>query len=274
MGVWVSMGILEMRFIMRRRGIFVAAALLGCAALNAQITLTHNGSTVNIDENNVRITNWVVDGADQVFENLWYYRDGDAGTASLVSTIGAPSVTLFGSQGAEVVYQNSDLTVTINYFLQANGDGSAANLSEQVTFATVLGINLRLFQYNDFDVSGSAGGDTATRLNSSTIDQTDMNFVETTGATPIPEFSEMGPFAALRTNITGTAGYNLNTAAGSGIGESQNGNMTFAYQWNRNLGAGDSFVMSTSKVAAIPEPATFAVLGLGALALLRRRRRK
>ena len=164
--------------------------------------------------------------------------------------------------------------MTINYFLQANGDGSAATLSEQVTFATVLGINLRLFQYDDFDVSGSAGGDTATRMNSSTIDQTDMNFVETTGATPIPEFSEMGPFSALRTNITGTAGYNLNTAAGSGIGESQSGNMTFGYQWNRNLGAGDSFVLSTSKVAAIPEPATFAVLGLGALALLRRRRTK
>lgn len=271
----MAVGVRDIRFIMIRRGFFVVVAVLGCALSHAQIALSHNGSTVDIDEFSSTITSWIVGGTEHVYENSWYFRDGDAGTASLVSTIDPnPTVTLFGTQGAEVVYANGGLTVTINYFLQANSNGSAADLAEQVVFETVSGINLRLFQYNDFDVSGTSGGDTATRLNSSTIFQVDGNFGVTTGATPIPEFSEMSLWSDVLSDITGTAGYFLNTAAGSGIGETQSGDMTFAFQWNRDLGDRDSLLLSTNKVAAVPEPATLAVLGLGAAALLRRRKRK
>lgn len=259
---------------MYRRGFCILAAVLGCAVSQAQITLTHNGSTVDIDENNARITNWLIGGVDQVFENVWYYRDGDGGTASLVSTISAPVVTLFGTRGAEVVYADNNLSVTINYFLQANSNGTAADLAEQVTVETATGINLRLFQYNDFDIDGSFLGDTATRLNSSTIRQSSNGISVTAGTTPIPGFSEISTFAGLRSDITGTAGYNLNTAAGNGIGESISGDMTFGFQWNQALGDRESFSVSTDKILAVPEPASMAVLGLGALALLRRRKRK
>ena len=238
------------------------------------IFLTHNGSGVVINSHTASVVNWqMIGGANHVNQHTWYFRDGDGGAASPISDIGTPTDTLFGTQGVEIVYANSDLTVTINYFLQANSDGTAASLAEQVAFETNFGINLRLFQYNDYDINGTPADDTATRLNSSTIVQFDGDFAATTGGTPFPDFSEIGPFSALLQNIEGTAGYNLNTLAGNGIGETVNGNMTFAYQWNRNLGDGDSFVLSTNKVAAVPEPTTFAVLGVGALALLRRRRR-
>ena len=239
------------------------------------IFLTHNGSGVIINPHTASVVNWQMSGlVHHVNQHSWYFRDGDGGAASLVSTISAPTDTLFGTQGAEVVYAGSDLTVTINYFLQANSNGTAASLAEQVTFESNFGINLRLFQYNDYDISGTPADDTATRLNSSTIVQFDGDFAATTGGTPIPDFSEIAPFSTLRQNIESTAGYNLNTPAGNGIGETVSGDMTFAYQWNRNLGDGESFVLSTNKVAAVPEPATLAVLGFGALALLRRRRRK
>ena len=271
----MAVGIRHVRFIMIRRGIFVVVAVLGCALSHAQIALSHNGSTVDIDEFSSTIFSWIVGGTEQVFENSWYFRDGDAGTASLVSTIDPnPTVTLFGTQGAEVVYQNSDLTVTINYFLQANSNGTGADLAEQVVFETVFGIELRLFQYQDFDIAGTFTGDTATRQNSSTIMQFEGDFGVTTGATPIPEFSEMSLWSDVLDDITGTAGYNLNTSAGNGIGETQSGDMTFAFQWNRNLGDRGSLVLSTNKVAAVPEPATFAALALGAAALLRRRKKK
>ncbi|MCH7688019.1 MAG: PEP-CTERM sorting domain-containing protein [Planctomycetes bacterium] len=96
----------------------------------------------------------------------------------------------------------------------------------------------------------------------------------TVGATPIPNFSEMSLFPTVRNSITGTAGYNLNTAAGGGIGETMSGDMTFAYQWNQSIGDRGSFGVSTDKVMVVPEPASMIALGLGVAALLRRRKKK
>jgi hypothetical protein len=136
---------------------------------------------------------------------------------------------------------------------------------------------MRLFQYSDWDMAGTSGTDTVTRLNSSTMQQTDnvatLNTV-VSGGTPIPEFSELGGFAGIRTNITTTNGYFLDTAAGGGIGQNFVGDGTYAFQWNRDLAAGGVFSMSTDKVLAVPEPGSMIALGLGAAALLARRRRK
>ena len=260
---------------MIRRGLFVVAAVLGCVFSHAQVTLSHNGSTVNIDEFNATVTDWIVGGTDHVFANSWYFRDGDTGAASLVSTISAPTVTMFGNRAAEIVYSDNNLTVTITYLLQTASNGQTSDLAEQIMIDSNFGINLRLFQYNDFDMDGTAGGDTGTRLNSSTIEVLDGGHSTTTGGTPIPEYSELSNvWPNLRNNITGTAGYNLNTVAGSGIGETMNGDIAFAYQWNRNIGDNGSAGFSTDKVLAVPEPTSIIALGLGAVALLRRRKRK
>ena len=258
---------------MNRKGIAILVGILSCAVSQAQITLTHNGSTVNINENTATVSDWIVGGVDHVFANSWYFRDGDTVSASLVSTISAPTITLFGSRGAEVVYTDNDLTVSITYWLATSTNGLSSDLAEQVTVDSRSGINLRLFQYNDFDMDGSFGGDTATRLNSSTIEQVDGGASETTGGTPIPDFSEIDLWPSTLTNITGTAGYNLDTAAGSGIGQTVSGDVAFAYQWNESIADGGAFALSTDKVLAVPEPASLIALGFGAIALLRRRKR-
>lgn len=260
---------------MCKRGFWVVLSLLGCAVSHAHLVdLTHNGSAVTINSHTATVVSWLMaDFSSHVRRHSWYFRDGDGVVASSIGDIGVPTETFFGTQGAEFVYSNNDLTVTLNYFLQANSNGTAAQLVEQVTFETNFGIDLRLFQYSNYNLSNNGADDFATRLNSSTIAQFDSEYSATTGATPIPDFSEIDAPSTLRQSIEGTAGYYLSTAAGDGIGETVNGDVAFAYQWNRNLSAGQSFVMSTNKVAAVPEPATLAVLGLGALALLRRRKK-
>ena len=260
---------------MRRRFYFAITAIFCVASSQAAITLSHNGSIENIDETNATINNWLVGGTDNVFHHSYYYRLGDTGSASLISTLGAPSVTLFGTRGAEVKYQSTFLRITVNYFL--TGASGTADLAESALVENLgSAAAVRLFQYNDYDMNGTAGNDKGERLNSSTIKVSDgsvtaLNAVE--GGTPIPDFTEIAIWPNTRNGITGTAGYNLNTPAGSGIGQVVNGDIAYGFQWNRNVAAGGSFLVSTDKITSVPEPASMIALGLGAAALLRRRRK-
>jgi hypothetical protein len=261
---------------MKTRSAFVLAGIFCVAISQAAINLTHNGSVVNIDETTSTVNNWFVGGIDNVFAHSYYFRVGDGSAASLVSTLGAPSVTLFGTRGAEVKYQSASLRITLNYFLTAAG--GTADLAETALVENLTGSAqaVRLFQYNDYDMNGTSGNDVGERLNSSTIKVTDgavstINAIE--GGAPIPDFTEIALWPNTRNNITGTAGYNLDTAAGSGIGQTVNGDIAYAFQWNKNLAGGGSFIVSTDKITAVPEPASMVALGLGAVALLRRRRK-
>ncbi len=263
---------------MRVRTLLFTAFVLCVASGQASIQLTHNGSVVDIDEINATVNNWFVSGTDHVAQHSYYFRVGDGGSASLVSTIGAPAVTLLGGNGAQVVYQNTVFRVTLSYLLTGASNGMTADLSESALVENLGGsTSFRLFQYNDYDMNGTAGNDRGERLNSSTIQVTDsvVTMVEAVeGGTPIPNFSEIDhTWPSLRNDITGTSGYNLNSPAGSNVGEVLNGDISYAFQWNRAMATGASFVVSTDKVMAVPEPGTMIALGLGFSALFARRRR-
>jgi hypothetical protein len=264
---------------MRTRSAFVIAGLLAVATSQAAFNLSHNGSVVNVDETQARVNNWFVGGIDNVFDHSYWFRVGDAGNAARVSTISSGTVTMFGSRAAEVVYQNATMRVTLSYLLTASANGQMADLTESALFENLSGgtMSMRLFQYSDWDMNATAANDTATRLNSSSFGVVDgavsaINAVQ--GGTPIPEFSEVALFPSTLNNIDLTNGYNLNTAAGGGIGQQITGDIAYAFQWNRDLAANGSFVMSTNKVAVVPEPGTIIALSLGAAALVARRRRK
>jgi hypothetical protein len=253
--------------------------LLCFSAVQAQVVLTHNGSVLEIDENTGTIVNWTVGGVDHVFEHTYYWRDGDSTTVSLLSDIGAPVVNLFGSRAAEVIYANDDLRITISYLLTGSTNGMTSDLVESVLVESLTGpMAFRLFQYTDYDLNGTSDNDSATRENSSTIRSTDDD-VQTVwaveGGTPIPEFTEISNvYPELQDNLLNVAGYNLDTAAGDGLGDSESGDIAYAMQWNRDMTANSAFLMSTNKVVAVPEPGSMLALGLGAAALLARRRRK
>lgn len=263
---------------MRTRFAFALGGLVLVASSQAAVVLSHNGSSVSINENTATIDDWFVGGIDNVFAHTYYFRVGDAGTASSISTLSAPTVTQFGPRAAEIVYGSNQFRVTVTYLLTGATNGQTADLAESVLVENLgTAAAFRLFQYNDYDMNGTSGNDTGDRLNSSSIRMTDNGVTAITaveGGTPIPEFSEIGLFPSTRNSITGTNGYNLNTAAGGGIGQTVVGDVAYGFQWNRAMDAGGSFVISTDKVAAVPEPGSMIALGLGAAALLARRRRK
>ena len=256
----------------------MAALALVSAVASAQIfNLTDAGSAVTIDGSIGTVTAFVVGGTDHAFAHTYYLRDGDGGTASGLGSFTLDSFSQPLSHYLELVYSNSTFQIQVRYLL--TGAADQADLSESVVVRNISGQSaaMRLFQYSDWDMAGTAASDTVTRLNSSTMRQTDGVVdanIAVHGGTPIPDFTEMGVFPSIRDNITGTTGYYLDTAAGNGIGDSFTGDATYAFQWNQNLAPSAAFSMSTDKVVAVPEPGSMIALGFGAAALLARRRRK
>ncbi|HXH60142.1 MAG TPA: PEP-CTERM sorting domain-containing protein, partial [Fimbriimonadaceae bacterium] len=228
-----------------------------------------NATTGNID-------NWFVSGIDNVFQHTYMLRSGDSGTATAMGAMTLDSATQALPNFLELIYSDSTFSIQVRYLL--TGGTSAADLAESVKVTNISDstVNARVFQYSDWDMNNTPLNDTVVRTNSSSMQQTDgivSGITSVHGGTPVPDFSQLGLFANILGNITSTNGYFLDTAAGDGIGQSFSGDAAYAFQWNRTLAAGESFNFSTDKVSSVPEPASLFALTLGALALIRKRKK-
>jgi hypothetical protein len=256
--------------------------VLGClmvAALSssAQVfTLTDTGTSAVIDtQSDLGIKDWFIGGIDQAFRSTYTWRVGDATASDAIQNLTQLSAVQTGTRFLDVAYVNVALGFRIDTTYILTGGLSTFDIAE-ITRVTNIGnqsLDFRLFQYNDFDLNGTNANDSATRLNSSQIQQVDgavtLNFVSE-GATPVPTFSQVS--GLFFSNLTTIAGFNMDSPAGSNIGQNFTGDAAYGYQWNFSINPGQSFTISTDKVAAVPEPATLAALAIGAAALLRRRR--
>jgi hypothetical protein len=134
-------------------------------------------------------------------------------------------------------------------------------------------LNFSLFQYSNFDLLGTPGGDTVTFTGWDAVKQTEGVFGIQEGIIqPTASFRE----AAL-TGLGGTldklanvANYDLNN-----IGGPLSGDVTWAFQWDYLIPDGQSLDVYKDKTLIapqVPEPTSTMLLavGVGALALRRR----
>lgn len=257
-----------------KRTIASAFVLVGVIApATAAITLTDGNSLVEIDETSqAGMGTWMVDGVDHLFQQWYWIRINQSPEVS-VDAIGAPNVTLYGSNIAVVSYSNALVQVDMTFVLTGGTPGSnTSDIAESIRVInrTDRAFHLSLFEYDDFDLDGTAGGDRAEAFGApvTTITQWDSSRVFV-GAVPPVTHWEIASFPSILDRLNDANPDNL-LDTGSPFGP---GDATFAMQWDTQLAPGGAFIISKDKLI-VPEPTTIAAIGFGLAALAARRRRK
>jgi uncharacterized protein (TIGR03382 family) len=277
------------------------AASVGTA--NAQLlNLTDQSASVLISaDTQAGVFEWDVSGIDHLAKEWWWLQVGGSrfSVDALPVTSSQPAVNKAITTYTDAI---NGYTVEISYELTGSDFASGQSLlKEAVSIQNTSGspLDISLFMYSDFDLGGNASGDTTSLFG---VNDSDFIFGDTKGWTEasqrdganshgiivngFPLLGEVDIFAntlnklntstdPLITDASLVLAPTFGSPTVSEFGPDGPADMTYAFQWDFNIAAGDGDGVGVDKsldVTPIPEPAT-AALGLLALAALFRARR-
>lgn len=267
------------------------AALIAGGAIDrasADIVSLHDGnSDATVDlSSQAGMSSWLINGQNQLNQQWFWYRVGNDSTGQhSIDTIGGLSYSQ-NANSLSATYTSPTFSLTIFYTLSgglAGGSDWTSDITESISIQnlTASTLDFHFYQYSDFALGGTPGGETASVfLNndnfytsakvtksgnqiSETIDQPLANAAET----------DLGTATLSRLNSGSPYTLNGNTSAGD---VNSTDDATWALQWNFQIAAGDNvFVLKDKRlsVAPVPEPASFSLVLLGAAAFALRRKR-
>jgi hypothetical protein len=268
------------------------AALFGAGAWqNAKaspFTLQDGNSSVTINPTSPSgVSNWSVNGQNQINTEWFWYRTGSSGGQQSLDTLGTPTVEEIDEKSdgendfALVTYPaKNGIQVTLEFTLSG---GLAASETSDLLDSVIISnqnsspVNYHFFEYGNFNLGGETTGQTVTIADGDTAtDIGNGHEVQVMANSGIPSEYEASLFPSQFNSVSSTSSpATLSDVSSAGPGDGEEG-----FEWDATIGANKSLVvaidndMSGESIQSVPEPTSaIAVLGLSGVCLTRPRRR-
>jgi len=267
----------------------VLVALIGPAAqhsLGGLFTLTDENSSAHFNTGApINNDSWIVDGLSQLQSQAFWFRIGDDPEQSVhalpIALEGTTDANFDGNPDALFVRYldpNNRFKIETRYTLDGGAAGSGvSDLGEQISITSTSAspLNFHFYQYADFNLRATPGGDTVNFINPNAVRQTQGPLeVSETVLTPVASHREVAFFPTTLNALNDGSPTILSDTTGP-LGP---GNVTWANQWDFLLQPNSTFGISKDKRLAgageVPEPATVSLLCFAAGLLFAQRRKR
>lgn len=254
-----------------RNAALAATFLGGAGAFGQVLNLVDAGSTAQIQVGATGgpygLRDWRVGGGpNNINQQLWFLRP-PGGPTGPVNELPIAQFQLTSANTGFVRYLVNGLSMRVDYALTGGG-ALASSMTEVVTLQNTnsFSLDFRLFQMSDFALGGLPDGLVQLYGMNGWEQNEAGNAFAWTSAGAIPDAADAWTTQIINANIA--AGQLTNNFVAGG------GDLATAMQWNVHLDMNESWQTTLTKdLTLVPEPATALALGLGAAAILRRKRR-
>jgi hypothetical protein len=228
------------------------------------------------------VTQWTMDGVNQLNLQSFYYSVG-SGPAASIYTIGLPSAPTITTNLSKTTvtlnttYADPTISVGTQFQIQSAPVGTGkATLAQTFTIENLSPTAqiLHFYQYSDFDLGGVSGGQNVQFSSNGSglqyqVVQTDSTGRTLTGlitglagGTDAQSEVQAGLVDGNRFGLGSGNPVTLNNTLTAGLG-----NVDYAYEWDATVAAGSSIIISETE-AVVPEPSSVVLVAFGMLALV------
>jgi len=244
-------------------------------------TLTDGNSVAEFDLTSAAgLQNWFVDGIDHLQQQWFWYRVGALGQETSIDNLTLSMAKLSdtnedpGMDTLYVKYLGTNVKLELTFLLTGGSTGSyMSDIAETIRITNTstgkTSFDFHFFEFLDFDLNNDGSNDTAEITGSNTAKQTaPAVFYAEEVVTPTPNHHAVSNDGSILASLTDTGATTLDDSVGPVTGDT-----SFAFEWDWNIAAGKSVVISKDK-NILPEPATLGLMGLGAAVMVFGRRKK